>query len=385
MRKICVITGTRAEYGLLYWTIKSIDDDPTLKLQLCATGMHLSPEFGLTYRQIEEDGFRIDKKIEILLSSDTAVGISKSIGLAMIGFAEAFEELQPDIVLLLGDRYEILAAATAACMANIPIAHCHGGEITEGAFDDAIRHSITKMSHLHFVATDIYKKRVIQLGEQPHQVFHVGGLGVEHIYRTPLLNKEAFEVSIDWLLSKPTYLITFHPVTLEPKAAQQQFNALLEALDATDAQLLFTKPNSDPGGRLIIEMIDRYVEANNDRARAYTSLGYKRYLSALQHVAMVIGNSSSGLLEVPSFKIPTINIGDRQKGRVKGNTVVDCLPTSQDILIAINKAKKLDFKGLDYPNPYDIGSNPSVHILKVIKGVKLNKLHIKQFFDIPLS
>ena len=310
MKRICVVTGTRAEYGLLYWLIKEVQADPALELQLIATGMHLSPEFGLTYQEIERE-FRIDKKIEMLLSSDSPIGISKSMGLAQISFAEAYAELQPDLIVLLGDRYEIFAAASAAMIARIPIAHLHGGETTEGAFDEAMRHSITKMSHLHFTATEEYRKRVIQLGEAPGRVFNVGGMGIENIERLPLLNKQELEQAIGFKLAEKNLLVTFHPVTWENATARQQFAELLAALDELQhTHIIFTKANSDTGGRVINQMIDDYVAENNHKAVTFTSLGQLRYLSALQFVDAMVGNSSSGLAEAPSFQIGTINIGE---------------------------------------------------------------------------
>jgi len=268
LRKICVVTGTRAEYGLLFWLMKEIEKDDDLELQVVVTGMHLSPEFGLTYKEIEKK-FKIDKKIEMLLSSDTAVGISKSMGLAQISFAEAYEELRPDILVVLGDRYEIFSAASAAMIARIPIAHLHGGETTEGSFDEPIRHSITKMSHVHFTATEEYKNRVIQLGEHPRTVFNVGGLGIENIKRLKLLNKEEFEKSINFKLNQKNILVTFHSVTLESDTTREQFQALLDAVDwLEDTHIIFTKANSDTDGRIINQMIDKYV------AKIHVSLLY---------------------------------------------------------------------------------------------------------------
>ena len=308
-RRICVVTGTRAEYGLLYWLMKEIEYDKNLELQLIVTGMHLSPEFGLTYKEVEKD-FKINKKIEMLLSSDTNIGISKSMGLAQISFSEAYEELKPDIVVVLGDRYEIFSATSTAMIARLPIAHLHGGETTEGAFDEAIRHSITKMSHLHFTATNEYKNRVIQLGENPNRVYNVGGMGIENIKRLKLLSKEEFEKSIDFKLNKKNILVTFHPVTLEKSTAKQQFQELLNAIDKLeDTNIIFTKANSDTDGRVINSMIDEYVNKNSLKSVCFTSLGQLRYLSALQYIDAMVGNSSSGLGEAPSFKIGTINIG----------------------------------------------------------------------------
>ena len=314
-RTICIVTGTRAEYGLLYWLMKEIQNDPNLVLQIIVTGMHLSSEFGLTYKQIEKDGFKIDKKIEMLLSSDTPIGISKSMGLGVIGFAEAYADLKPDIVVLLGDRFEIFSAASAAIIARIPIAHLHGGETTEGAFDEAIRHSITKMSHLHFTAVEEYRRRVIQLGEFPARVFNVGGLGIDNIKKLKLMSREEFENSINFKLDPKNLMITFHPVTLEHATAGEQFQNLLNALDELhDTRFIFTKPNADTEGRIITQMIDDYVSRNKYEAISFVNLGQLRYLSAMQFIDGVVGNSLSGLAGGPTFKIGTINIGDRQRG-----------------------------------------------------------------------
>lgn len=383
MRKICVITGTRAEYGLLYWTIKAIEQSVLLELQICVTGMHLSPEFGLTYKQIESDGFKIDRKVETLLSSDTSVGISKSIGLGVIGFADVFADLNPDIVLVLGDRFEIFAAVTAAMIAKIPVAHCHGGEATEGLIDESIRHSITKMSHLHFVATEQFAKRVIQLGESPESVFNVGALGIENINRLQLLDKNDFEKSIGFKIKTLLFLVTFHPVTLESETAETQFKNLLNALDAfSEAQIIFTKPNADTDGRVIIRLIDEYVLQNSNRSISFISLGQLRYLSALQHVNIVIGNSSSGLVEVPSFKKPTVNIGDRQKGRIKAASIIDCEPTVNSIIDSINTALSSDFKRKieGTVNPYDSG-NSSGAIIKILTEKSLDGILKKKFYN----
>lgn len=383
MRKICIVTGTRAEYGLLYWLIKGVNEDPDLKLQLFVTGMHLSPEFGLTWKQIEQDGFPIAKKIEILLSSDTAVGISKSNALALISFAEALEEIKPEIVVLLGDRTETFSAAQAALFAGIPCAHISGGEITVGAYDDAIRHSITKMSHLHFTVTETYRKRVIQLGEQPQTVYNVGAIGLDNIQKLKLLSRKEFEDSIGRQLLKHNLLITFHPVTLENQSAQEQFQNLLHALDKLENTLLiFTKPNSDKDGRIISQMIDAYVNNNPSKAIAFTSLGQMRYLSAIQYMDAVVGNSSSGIIEVPAFNVPTVNIGDRQKGRIMGPTIFNCDPLHKEISKALNEAKHFD-KTIHYEHPYGEGDT-SIKILEILKTVKSIDLK-KQFYDINIS
>lgn len=381
-RKICVVTGTRAEYGLLYWLMKEIEADSDLELQIIATGMHLSPEFGLTYKEIEKD-FAIDKKIEMLLSSDTPVGISKSMGLAQISFAEAYEELKPDVVIVLGDRYEIFSAVSAAMIARIPITHLHGGETTEGAFDEAIRHSITKMSHLHFTATEEYRKRVIQLGENPEYVFNVGGMGIENIKRLSLLSKEEFENSINFTLAKKNLLLTFHPVTLEKSTANIQFQELLNTIDdLQETHLIFTKANSDTDGRFINQMIDEYVAKNHYKSVCFTSLGQLRYLSALQYIDAVVGNSSSGLAEAPSFKIGTINIGDRQKGRIRAASVIDCEPTKESILQALDRLYSEGFQSAlkTVKNPYGDGI-ASQKILEVLKRVSLGSILKKSFYD----
>jgi GDP/UDP-N,N'-diacetylbacillosamine 2-epimerase (hydrolysing) len=383
MKKICIITGTRAEYGLLYWLMKEIDADPDLELQIIVTGMHLSPEFGLTYKEIEKE-FKITKKIEMLLSSDTPIGISKSMGLGQISFAESFEELTPDIIVVLGDRYEIFSAVSAAMIARIPIAHLHGGETTEGAFDESIRHSITKMSHLHFTAAEEYRNRVIQLGEDPERVYNVGGMGIENIKRLCLLDKEGFEKSIDFKLGEKNVLVTFHPVTLENNTAETQFQELLNALDIlVNTHIIFTKANSDTNGRIINQMIDDYVVKNKDKSVSFTSLGQLRYLSALQFMDAVAGNSSSGLTEAPSFNIGTINIGDRQRGRLKAPSVIDCEPNTEGISQAFEKLYSNEFQAnlQNIQNPY--GNNlTSKHILTIIKKIDFSNILKKSFYDI---
>jgi len=384
-RKICIVTATRAEYGLLYWLLKKIDADKGLSLELIVTGMHLSPEFGLTYKEIEKE-FHINKKIEILLSSDTPVGLSKSMGLAQIGFAEAFEELRPDIVVVLGDRYEIFSAASAAMIARIPLAHIHGGEATQGLVDEAIRHSLTKMSHLHFCATETYRKRIIQLGEDPSRVFNVGGMGIESIKNLSLLSKEELEDSIGFKLGKKNLLVTFHPVTLEKDTAKHHFSRLLQALDTLcDTHIIFTKANSDTDGRVINAMIDEYVAKHPKNTIAFTSLGQLRYLSALQYIDAVVGNSSSGLLEAPSFHIGTINIGDRQKGRIKAKSVIDAQPNALSITNALKTLYSQEFqdKLKNIQNPYGKGEG-SEKIIQVLKQSDLDTIVKKSFYDIEV-
>ena len=317
-RKICVVTGTRAEYGLLCPLMKEIQIDDALELQIIATGAHLSPEFGLTYKVIEKDGFTIDEKVEMLLSSDTPVAVTKSMGVALIGFADALARLSPDIVVLLGDRYEILAVAEAAMVANIPIAHIHGGEITEGAIDDSVRHAITKMAHLHFVAAPEYRDRVIQMGENPAHVFEVGAIGIDNIVNMTLMSQGELEESLQFPLGEKFFLVTYHPVTVANARRSDALGNLFDALDAfPDYRVLITKSNSDAGGREINRRLDEYAALRKDRVSCYTSLGQLRYLSAMKYASAVIGNSSSGLLEAPILKTPTVNIGDRQKGRLR--------------------------------------------------------------------
>ena len=382
-RTVCVVTGTRADYGLLRWVMEGIRQSPALNLQVIATGMHLSPEFGLTYRDIEKDGFVIDRKVEMLLSSDTPAGISKSMGLAMIGFGAVFEQLKPDLLLVLGDRFEILAAASAAAVARIPIAHLHGGEITEGAIDEAFRHAITKMSHLHFVAAEEYRRRVVQLGESPERVFLVGGLGIDNIKRLELLDRTALEASLDFRLGARNLLVTFHPVTLENATAGTQMAQLLAALDELeDTHLIFTMPNADTDGRVLIDMIEAFV-ATRPHARACTSLGQLRYLSCINQVDGVVGNSSSGLTEVPSFRKGTVNIGDRQRGRLKADSVIDCAPDRQSIAEALRKLYSPEFQaGLaTVHNPYGEGG-ASEQIVQVLQDYPLDQLLKKTFHDL---
>ncbi|MFT5250182.1 MAG: GDP/UDP-N,N'-diacetylbacillosamine 2-epimerase (hydrolyzing) [Ulvibacter sp.] len=383
-RKICVITGSRAEYGQLFWILKEIQEDNELELQLIVTGMHLSPEFGQTSEIIKNDGFKITRKVEVLLSSDTAVGISKSMGLAMISFSEVFETIRPDICLVLGDRFEIFSAVSAALTARIPVAHIHGGETTEGAIDEAFRHSITKMSHLHFTANEVYSKRVIQLGENPSHVYTTGTPIIDNICKLKLLNKAEFEESINFKLNKNNFLITFHPVTLESNTSGNQFNELLKALSKFEnTNFIFTFPNSDTDGRIIIEMINDFVKNNSKNSISFQSLGQLRYLSALKHVDVVIGNSSSGLTEVPSFNKPTINIGNRQKGRLKANSVIDSNPIAEEIFESINYSLSNYFQESiqEVLNPYG-SMGASLKIKTILKTIETDNLIFKKFFDL---
>lgn len=384
-RKICVVTGTRAEYGLLRWVLEGIRAATDLELELIVTGMHLSPEFGLTYREIEQDGFRIDRRVEMLMSADTPSSVTKSMGLGLIGFADAMQQLQPDVLVVLGDRFEIFAAAAAATIARIPIAHLHGGEKTEGAFDEAIRHSLTKMSHLHFVAAEEYRRRVIQLGEEPARVFLVGGLGIDAIKKVQLLERADLEAAIDFKLGRRNLLITFHPTTLENATAAAQMAELLAALDSVkDAHLIFTLPNADTGGRVLFDMIAEFV-AKRANARAYASLGQLRYLSCMRQVDAVVGNSSSGLTEAPSLGTATINIGDRQRGRLRASSVIDCEPDRAAIERALERLYAPAFRAelRNVRNPYGEGG-ASQKIVDVLRDHPLQDLLKKTFHDLPL-
>lgn len=387
MRKICVFTGTRAEYGLLKPVMEKIQHDTSLALQIVASGTHLSSEFGLTYRDIEQDGFVIDEKVEILLSSDSAAGICKATGLGLIGFGESLARLKPDLIVILGDRFEALSMASAATFSGIPIAHIYGGETTYGAFDEVLRHAITKMGHLHFTSTEAYKKRVIQLGEHPGRVFNVGSLGVENIRSLKLLSRSKLEKAIHFSLGKAAVLVTFHPVTLEKKTAQKQFQHLLAALDQfSSLKIIFTKANADTDGRVINKMIDEYVGQNPKRACAFTSMGQLRYLSAMKHVQAVIGNSSSGIIEAPSLRVPTVNVGDRQKGRIRAKSVIDCKPTQKSITEGLRKAMSSDFrrKTLKTVNPYE-KIKTAQKIVQTIKEYNLNKILKKEFYDLSVE
>ena len=383
-KKICVITGTRAEYGLLFYLMKGIQADSDLELQIIATGMHLSPEFGLTYKEILKDGFSIDFNVEMLLSGDTPSSISKSTGLGLIGFADAFNNLDPDIIIVLGDRFEIFSACTAALFSRIPIVHIHGGETTAGAFDEALRHSITKMSTLHFVSAEPYRKRVIQLGEQPDRVFNVGALGVENIRRMELLAKEDLEEKLNFKLGEKNLLVTFHPVTLEEQTAAAQFNELLKSLKKLkNTKVIFTKANADSDGRVINKLIDEYVSLNVQNSISFKSMGQLNYLSAMKYVDGIVGNSSSGILEAPSFKIGTINIGDRQKGRLMPESVINCNPDSQSISSALELLFSNEFssKLSNMANPLD-GGNTSEMIIQEIRLFDFKGSLKKTFFDL---
>jgi len=384
--KICVFTGTRAEYGLLKPLMEEIQKQPEFELQIVASCMHLSPEFGLTYQEIEKDGFKIDEKVEMLLSSDTAIGTVKSMGVGMIGYADALNRLKPDLAIVLGDRFEALAFAVSAYILRIPIAHLYGGEITKGALDEGFRHAITKLSYLHFTSTQEYKKRIIQMGESPERVFNVGALGLDNIKRLKLLSKDELEKALGIKFDKYTFLITYHPETLSDSQSEKDFSELLNALERLkDTTLIFTKANADPSGRIINDMINEFV---NKKFNAYIfdSMGQLLYLSLIQYVDAVIGNSSSGIIEAPSFKVATINVSNRQKGRIKAKSIIDCEPTKDEILNAIQKAISLEFKKSleNVENPYGDGKS-AIKIVNILKRFFPLKNISKDFYEVEVN
>jgi UDP-N-acetylglucosamine 2-epimerase (non-hydrolysing)/GDP/UDP-N,N'-diacetylbacillosamine 2-epimerase (hydrolysing) len=378
------VTGTRADYGLLFWLLHDLRREPSVDLQLVATGMHLSPEFGMTVRAIEKDGFEVTERVEMLLSSDTPAGIAKSVGLGVIGFADTFARLQPDLVVVLGDRFEILAAVQAALVAKIPVAHIHGGEATKGLIDDPIRHAITKMAHFHFVSAEPFRKRVIQMGEHPERVFLVGAPGLDHLKRSTLLTRAEFEQSMGFDLRRPTLLVTQHPITLAAGDPARATRELLAALDEfPDALIIFTRANADTDGRVINEMTEAYVQQHLGRAHVFTSLGQQRYLSALHHVDAVVGNSSSGIIEAPAVPVPTVNIGDRQGGRLSADSVINCEEERASIAAAIRKALSASFvESLrNVRSPFGTG-DASRQIAEHVTSVSLKGVLKKGFYDL---
>lgn len=383
MRKVCVITATRAEYGLLKPLMQLIKESDKLKLQIIATGAHLSPEFGLTYKNIENDGFVIDEKVEILLSSDTSASITKTMGIAMMGMADVLPRLNPDLIVILGDRYEMLSIASAATIFKIPIVHLHGGEITEGAYDDAIRHSITKMSHLHFTSTEEYKNRVIQMGEDPKNVYNVGAIGLDNIRDLKLLSKEELEADLDIKFKKYNYQITFHPETLNNLSSTEQFQNLLNVVEKQeDSFFIFTKANADTDGRIINQMIDDFVNKHPNIAKAFSSLGTLRFLSVVKVCDAIVGNSSSGILEAPSLFTATINIGDRQKGRAQASSIINVDNSEKGISSGFESVKKIIAidQLSEVKNPYDNGGAAKEILNKIIEH-KITKTN-KSFYNL---
>ncbi len=384
MRKICVITATRAEYGLLKPLMQLIKDSEQLELQIIATGAHLSPEFGLTYKSILDDGFPINEKVEILLSSDTSASVCKTMGLAMINLADVFSRLSPDLIVILGDRYEMLAIVSAATIFKIPIAHLHGGEITEGAYDDAIRHAITKLSHLHFTSTEAYRKRVIQLGESPENVYNVGAIGLDNIRELTLLTKDQLQEDLNIQFKKYNYQITFHPETLGSISSAQQFQNLLNVVRTQkDSFFIFTKANADTDGRIINQMIDDFVNKYPELGKAYSSLGTLRFLSMVKVCDAIVGNSSSGIVEAPSLNTATINIGDRQKGRIQAESVINTGNSEYEIAAAFEKLKDQEFQNklVSLENPYDNLGASKIILNKIMENENISS--IKTFYNLP--
>jgi GDP/UDP-N,N'-diacetylbacillosamine 2-epimerase (hydrolysing) len=383
-RKIAILTGTRAEFGLLKPIIIKLKAVPEFEINVVVTGAHLTPEYGLTYREIENAGVHIDHKLDILLSADTPAAVSKTMGLAMISFADYFARIEPDLLLVLGDRYETLAVCCAAMNQRIPIAHLYGGETTEGAVDEGIRHALTKLSYLHFTSASRHRRRVIQLGEQPDRVFEVGAIGIENILNEKLLSKDELESAIALKLDKPYGLVTFHPVTLENNHSAEQFEALLQVCQKhEEMKFVFSKANADTNGRIINQMLDESAK-RHDHIYAFASLGMLRYLSAMKYCTVVMGNSSSGIIEAPSLGVPTINIGDRQKGRVQADSVINCGSVTGEIEQALQLARSNAFRARarNTVNPYGDG-NTSGKIVKIISDFLLNgKINLKKkFYD----
>ncbi|WP_433901929.1 UDP-N-acetylglucosamine 2-epimerase [Sphingobacterium puteale] len=387
MKKICIVTATRAEYGLLKPLMHKLQESDQFELQIVVTGAHLSPEFGLTYQFLEQDGFHIDEKVEMLLSSDTATGIVKSMGVGMIGYAETFSRLSPAAIVILGDRYEMLSIASAAAIFNIPVIHLHGGEITEGAYDDAIRHAISKLSKLHFTSTEEYRRRVIQMGEQPNKVYNVGAIGLDNITTMDLLSKEQLEKDLGIRFKRYNYQVTFHPETLSHISSKEQFELLLSAIDEQeDSYFIFTKSNADTDGRIINQLIDQFVANNGHKASAYNSLGSLRFLSVVNVCDAIVGNSSSGIIEAPSLNTPTINIGDRQRGRTQAESILNCPVEKEEILKSFRIIKEARFreKLIGLVNPYGNGGTTE-KILQILSNLDFDQLTAKTFYNIKYN
>lgn len=387
-RRICVVTGSRADYGLLYWLIKAVHEDPDLKLQLVVTGSHGSSDFGRTVNAIQHDAFPIEAEAKILEGDDSPLGITKAMARAVAGLGEIFHRLKPNLLVVLGDRYESFAAVQAAAIACIPIAHIHGGETTEGSIDEALRHAITKMAHFHFVSTEVYRRRVIQMGEDPRRVFNYGAPGLDNLTRLRLLPRKRLEEELRFKLGNPTFLVTYHPVTLNGRGTPKAVSALLGALDHfRRASVIFTKSNADAGGLGINQCIDHFVKINSNRARAFSSLGQLKYLSAMRAADVVLGNSSSGIIEAPCLKKPAVNIGERQRGRLKANSVIDCGESKNEIVSALRRALSPTFhRSLKRTvSLYGKGGNASWKIKERLKRINLENALMKKFYDLPIS
>ena len=386
-RKICLMTGTRAEYGLLYWLMRELAADDRVDFQLVVSAMHLAPEFGETIKEIRADGFKIDAETPCLAGGDDNAALGKSMGQAVIGFVDAFDQLSPDLLILLGDRFECLAAASAATALRIPIGHLHGGETSEGAMDEAFRHAITKMSHLHFVAAPEYARRVVQLGEQPERVFNVGALGLENFLRLEIPDRAILSRNLGLdLATAPYFLLTYHPATLVRRDPVQALEQVLSALSAfPDFKIVATKANADPGGRAINGRLATFARENPGRVHLADSLGQARYLGVLRGAAAVIGNSSSGIIEAPAVDVPIINIGSRQNGRLKAKSVLDCDEQRDAITAAIARALRPEFRTGLPPPPYGRPRPVAERIAAVLRETNLSGLLVKKFYDLPVE
>ncbi|RTR05334.1 UDP-N-acetylglucosamine 2-epimerase [Halomonas nitroreducens] len=388
-RRLYVVTTTRADYGLLYWLMREIDEDPELELQLVVTGSHLSTEFGLTVREIENDGFRIHRRIEILLASDTRTAMTRAMGLAMTSFGDALAQDRPDLVVVLGDRFEIVPVALAAVVEGIPVAHLHGGETSRGALDEYFRHAVTKLASIHFVATEAYRRRILQMGENPDLTFNFGAPGLDHLHRTALPNRDALRDALQLPLDQPTAIVTYHPVTGEADgAAEQQIDALLEALEAVDDLfVVFSKANADTQGRMINARLEEWCALFPYRSRLFDNLGHRWYMSCLLHLDLMVGNSSSGLLEAPSFGLPVVNIGRRQEGRIQADNIISVTCDPESIRQGVVRARSVEFRksleGMHNPYEGDSKGNVSQAIKDALKKTPLGQsLRIKSFFDL---
>lgn len=383
-KKICVVTTTRADYGLLFWLMKYVESSPTLDLQVVVTGMHLSAEYGNTYQHIQRDGFKITAQLSLDLSNDSNAAVAQQMSDCITGFSSIFNEIKPDLVVLLGDRYEVFAISTAAYLCQKPIAHIHGGETTEGALDEAFRHSITKMSYLHFASAEKHRNRIIQLGESPDRVFNVGAMGLDQIAKTQFLERTQLEIDLGFSFQKQNILITYHPTTLHSNTHQENVSEILKALDQFPGiGAIFTKPNSDTGNQRISRLLEEYVSKNSHRCVIHTNLGQLRYLSALQYVDAVVGNSSSGIMEVPAFEIGTINIGDRQKGRLCGKSVVHCELNEEEIVACLNRVMSSEFRQNkeNFVNPYG-EPGAAKKIINILEHCSLPREIKKTFYDV---
>ena len=387
MNKICVITTTRAEYGLLYWLMKGIQEEPDLKLQLVVTGTHLSAEFGSTIDQIREDGFKVDRSFNMELQDDSPQGISHSLSIAIQGFSLAFKTLEPDLVIILGDRFEILGAASAALIAQIPVAHIHGGELSLGAIDDSIRHAVSKMAYYHFPATNEYRNRIIQMGEHPSRVINVGGMGQDNIKKLNLLTRSQLEEELEFSFKARNLLVTYHPETLDPQNSLNHFHQLLKAIDSLpDCLSIFTLPNADTGHKKLIALLEEYVHGHPHSSVLFPSLGQLRYLSVMKQVDAVVGNSSSGIIEAPSMKTGTINIGRRQAGRLAASSVIHSDPDRESIGKAFDKrfSKKFQESLKAVKNPYGNGG-AAKKIITYLKKINFEEIKPKEFYDLSCT